>query len=107
MVDNRPDRLLQLQQFLRGRSDGDWEHSEGICIQSLDNPGWMVRVSLVGTHLEGARFETRQYENSPDDWLVCRVKDGFFEGFGDPEKLTELIDLFFELDRQIRGGSAS
>ena len=33
--------------------DGDWEHSEGIRIATLDNPGWALDVRIEDTELDG------------------------------------------------------
>ena len=38
--------------------NGDWEHSSGITITSLDNPGWLVKIELVGTALDNKEFRT-------------------------------------------------
>ena len=31
--------------------DGEWEHRYGVCIETLDNPGWLIRIDLTGTDL--------------------------------------------------------
>jgi hypothetical protein len=50
--------LQWIQQWYKEQCDGDWEHSYGITIESLDNPGWLVKVDLENTKLED---ETLQY----------------------------------------------
>jgi hypothetical protein len=32
--------------WLKSRADGDWEHHNGVTIESTDNPGWMMRIDL-------------------------------------------------------------
>jgi hypothetical protein len=58
--------------------DGDWEHGEGITIETLDNPGWSVRISLAETELEGRDFQRVQIERSEDDWLRLWVENHTF-----------------------------
>lgn len=44
--------ITWLQQWYRSRCNDLWEHRYGITIQSLDNPGWLVKVDLTGPDLE-------------------------------------------------------
>jgi len=88
------DSSEKLQVILSHFADGDWEHGEGITIESLDNPGWMVRISLGGTFLENHDFAAIEVELSEKDWYVCRVEGGFFEGAGGVNNLGNIIDIF-------------
>jgi hypothetical protein len=74
--------------------DGDWEHQYGIAIDSLDNPGWSLRVDLVGTELEQRPFDDVQLQRSKSDWLSCRVVDGRFEAACGLVNLRAGIDVF-------------
>jgi hypothetical protein len=38
--------LEQIQNWYAGQCDGRWEHSFGIKIETLDNPGWTCPASL-------------------------------------------------------------
>ncbi|MEY2498899.1 MAG: hypothetical protein QOD12_2455 [Verrucomicrobiota bacterium] len=78
------------------QANGDWEHAYGVKIESLDNPGWSVLIDLVKTPLCSKSFVEIRTEESETDWITCRVKDGKFEGFGDPRKLGKILDLFRE-----------
>jgi Immunity protein 53 len=40
-----------------GHCDGDWEHSSGVSIGTIDNPGWSLDVELAETNL-AALFST-------------------------------------------------
>jgi hypothetical protein len=83
-----------LQDWYLSKCDGDWEHSYGLSIATLDNPGWSVSISLLGTGLENKQFEALVLERTENDWIHCRLKDGSFEGFGGPSNLEELICTF-------------
>ena len=94
------DNLAQLQHWYRAQCDEDWEHSYGVHIGTLDNPGWTLDIDLTGTSLEQKLFPSVHYglfeeaETSGDEWLMCKVEDGKFVGRGGPFKLNEMIGIF-------------
>jgi hypothetical protein len=82
--------LTELQRWYLDQCDEDWEHSYGVTIGTLDNPGWSLTIDLVDTALEGKPFEPIQYgmlneaETSEDEWIHCKVEDNKFTAFGGP-----------------------
>ena len=82
------------QKWYNSQCNDDWEHFYGVKIDTLDNPGWSVDVDLVETELEDKNFAEVWYDNSDNDWLMCRVRDNVFEGRGDPEKLLKILRVF-------------
>ena len=90
--------LDRLQLWFSKQCDGVWEHRHGIVIQTTDNPGWWVKISLRGTALEGRRFEElRRGELSMDPqppWLHCYIENDTFNGAGDISTLSEIIMTF-------------
>jgi Immunity protein 53 len=52
-----------------------WEHSFGITIETIDNPGWSVTISLERTELESIPFEPVKTEANERDWFQCRVAE--------------------------------
>lgn len=88
------DALTWLQRWFASHCDGDWEHSEGIQIGTLDNPGWEFTVDLRDTELTNRPFTNVKIERSEVDWVQACVRDGKFEAFGGPSNLTELIGIF-------------
>src|SRR5690348_1300611 len=38
-----------IQAWYLDQCDGHWEHQYGMVIETLDNPGWSIRVELEGT----------------------------------------------------------
>jgi hypothetical protein len=92
----------QLQAWYARQCDGEWEHHHGITIETVDNPGWWVRVDLAGTDLEGAPF-TDVASNvdddgipTSDDWFDCHIEAGEWHGVGDPSKLQQILTVFVE-----------
>ena len=87
--------LRRLQEWYTAQCNGDWEHSYGVSIGTIDNPGWSLEVDLAGTHLEGKAFAElkRDYEHERD-WLTCSIRDGKFMGWCGPKKLENMIEVF-------------
>lgn len=92
--------LAQLQEWYRTQCNGDWEHTYGVSIGTLDNPGWTLEVDLAGTALMGRRFETVSHGvaagsvEDDEDWFFCEVKGAKFVAAGGPRKLDEMILTF-------------
>ena len=85
-----------LEKWYMDQCNEDWEHSYGITIETLDNPGWAVFIDLSETEFENKTYDGYKMDNGNSDWLQCRVKDGKFEAFGDPSKLDTIILIFKE-----------
>jgi hypothetical protein len=87
--------LSRLVDWYTAHCDEDWEHQEGIDIQSLDNPGFRLKISVKGTELEHVDF-ARVEENylSDEHWFTCWKEDGKFEGAGSPDMLETMIECF-------------
>ena len=96
----KQDALQNLQHWYLAQCNGDWEHSYGVKIETLDNPGWSLAIELTGTSLENAfvskvsRGVVAGDLSDNQDWLVCEVKDKVFTGAGGPNTLDTLIGIF-------------
>ena len=92
--------LRDLQDWYLSQCNEDWEHTYGVSIGTLDNPGWSVEVELTGTTLHQAQFDEQSYgvgenaEPNSNEWVHCTVKDNKFIGYGGPQKLEEIIEIF-------------
>ncbi|MDE6730643.1 MAG: immunity 53 family protein [Oscillospiraceae bacterium] len=85
-----------LQNWYNSNCDGSWEHIYGVSIDTLDNPGWKVKINLQCTCLEEKIFQNIFIDNGDEDWLKCTVQNGTFQGFGDPKKLIDILNIFRE-----------
>jgi Immunity protein 53 len=87
--------LQRLAEWYSSQCNGDWEHSYGITISTLDNPGFAIDIALAGTALESKPYEERKdsYESS-DRWMICRRTAERFEGRGAPSRLDDIITEF-------------
>ncbi len=72
----------------------DGEHTNGVTITTMDNPGWMVDFDLSYTPLSDTHFEMIETQRSEHDWVACSVKEHKFFGYGGPENLTEVFEVF-------------
>ena len=99
------DVIIELQEWYVSQCDGDWEHTYGIVIETLDNPGWAVEIDLSRTELEAKSYEEwKEQEENSAKWIHCRVErkqDGrlIFSGTGDSTKLSEIIRAFLSWAR--------
>ena len=98
MLDEPRDALYLLQRWYVAQCDSEWEHSYGISIETLDNPGWHLRIELTGTALAAlGDCDWRKLERSEHDWVHWRVADASFEAACGPTNLSEAIVAFLEL----------
>jgi len=75
--------------------DGEWEHQHGVTIATLDNPGWSLRVDLVGTALRDVPFASEEQEDGTR-WTRFWKDDsaGVFNAAGDATSLPAMIRRF-------------
>jgi hypothetical protein len=88
--------LEKFQDWFAARCDGDWEHSSGIKITTLDNPGWSLEVRLHDTCMEGHTLEWVKIDRSEEDWLHCWTEDGKFQARGGARNLAEMLGFFVD-----------
>jgi hypothetical protein len=97
MTDRDHDVLYLLQRWYVAQCDDDWEHSEGVTIETLDNPGWRVRINLRGTELESVVPDWVKVQRSEHDWLQWRATEAVFEAACGPTNLGEALAAFLNL----------
>ena len=98
------DDLQWIEQWYAAQCDGDWEHQLGVKIETLDNPGWLLTVDLLGTNLAGRGSGSVKVSGDPPReengniggsvWIDCRVRAGKFIGAGDAGQLRALLAIF-------------
>jgi hypothetical protein len=97
--------LADLQNWFLSQCNGEWEHSRGLSIGTLDNPGWAVEVDLSDTPWEKTVWENLSFDNGEHDWVHCTKKDAEFKGYGDGNKLEFILNHF--LNRVGEGRSSA
>jgi immunity protein 53 of polymorphic toxin system len=86
----------RLEQWYSDQCDGDWEHTWGVHIGTLDNPGWRIRIHLNETSLSGREFVPVKVDRSDLDWFQCWIKDEEFNGAGGVRNLRDILRVFLE-----------
>ncbi len=72
-----------------------YQAAEGrVHIDTLDNPGWSIKVELDGSDLAGRLLPMVEFNRTETDWCHCFTRDGKFMAFGGPGNLSEIIGRF-------------
>jgi hypothetical protein len=96
-VSGKPENCLaRLEAWFASECNGDWEHTYGITLETVDNPGWMFTVEIKDTPLSGRPFTTVSERVSDSDWLHCAVADGTFRGSGGIGSLERILMIFLD-----------
>ena len=82
--------------------DDYWEHSYGVKIDTLDNPGWTIAIDLRETSLEGRTFAAEHGEPAADihewrekgSWWIAKANGTSFSAACGPTDLSSVIGLF-------------
>lgn len=88
--------LKWLTEWYQSECNGDWEHSYGIRIKTLDNPGWSIEIDLNETIMESYELASSVIKNEENDWYDFSFKDAKFKAYGDSNKLEFLLNKFKE-----------
>ena len=66
------DLIDQLQRWYTSQCDDVWEHSFGVEIANIDNPGWKVKITGASAKQP---LDIRS-ERTDDDWVRVSVVNG-------------------------------
>jgi hypothetical protein len=92
------DELDRIQAWHKAQCERGREPKRGVRIEPLhDAPGWTVRIDVSDTPLANLHVPPYKEGAGARDWLMYRLKDGSFDGAGDPTKLRALLFAFLEL----------
>lgn len=85
----------ELQSWYREQCNGVWEHTHGVSIDTLDNPGWSVKIDLEGTPLADRDFtEVKSAYDDEHHWMVCTKMGLTFEAACGPGRLSDALRVF-------------
>ena len=90
------DSIKKLQEWYHNYCDGEWEHDFGVEIGTIDNPGWRVKINLVGTKNENILFNKIKIERSEDDWVRVWIENKIFNVACGPSNLKEGLEIFLK-----------
>ena len=95
------DIIKWLEQWYSSQCDGDWEHENGLKIETVSNPGWYISIDLNYTAMTSMNIDIGTVEKGENDWYFYRIKDGQYQASGDPSKLAFLLSKFKELAESV------
>lgn len=78
-----------LQHWYASQCNDVWEHSFGVEIVNIDNPGWRVRINGVSSK----RLIEFDSERDEMDWIRVNATEVEFVGYGGPGSLKEILTL--------------
>lgn len=82
--------------------NGDWEHTYGIKIDNIDNPGWRLEVDLSDTPLYGILSDKKDFNLSHEtEWSCYVVENGKFIAHGGPKMLGTIIAHFLDWSKSV------
>ncbi len=89
--------IERIQDWYKINCNGDWEHSYGYKIETLDNPGWAIKIDLAETALENLEFQ-REYQNpkNDNDWFQIRTENKILNIYCGPENMKSTFEIFFD-----------
>jgi hypothetical protein len=94
------DHIVWLMQWYSAQCNGEWEHAYGVVIETLDNPGWLLKIDLSYTDLAGMPFQTVAFNmQTPDgdpaaSWHHCKVEGGLFQASCGAHDLITILSVF-------------
>ena len=83
-----------LEKWYASQCNGEWEHGSGISLETIDNPGWHLRISLRDTKKQNAMLEWQKIERSETDWIHHRIDKKEFEVYCGAMNLSEVVGMF-------------
>ncbi|WP_208606839.1 immunity 53 family protein [Burkholderia anthina] len=83
------DLIAGLQRWYTSQCNDVWEHSYGVEIVNIDNPGWRVKINGVSAK----RPTNINIERDDEDWIRVSATETEFIGYGGPSNLQEILGL--------------
>ncbi len=82
-----------LVQWYAAHCDGEWEHTYGIKLNTLDNPGWSLTVGLADTELERIPFDLVEHQQD-QSWWRCWRDDAAFHAACSVSNVGTVLNIF-------------
>src|ERR1700730_6702190 len=96
LTERRSMGVSALERWYVSQCNGEWEHSYGIHIDTLDNSGWRVRIDLRETRKQDCVLERKKIERAENDWVQYWVEKQLFHIACGPRNLSEAGEVFVQ-----------
>jgi len=100
------DTLHEIQKWYFSQCDGDWEHTYGLSLGTLDNPGWTLRIELQDTDLEDVPFNEVSDTEPEHEWYHCKKEGPILKAYCGPLMLDTVLKIFLEWAQNAEGERA-
>ena len=94
-VETNINYLNMMENWFADQCNGVWEKKFSIKIDTIDNPGWSLRIDLDETSLKNEKFEEVRKDINENKWILCWVEKYQFQGGGGPLNLLDIFAIFF------------
>jgi len=88
------DQLLWLISSYNYKCNDNLKPLLGVEIQTLDNPGWRVKIRLAESYSKDKHFQEIAFERTENDWIFCKIENSFFIGACGIFNLAEVMESF-------------
>jgi len=92
--------ITRLQRWYIAHCNGIWEHSYGVKIGTIDNPGWKLDIDVAETELASRPFLEVKRDWEVETWISCKVRNEVYLARGGPGMLDEMIRIFLNWAEQ-------
>ena len=89
--------IAEIESWYKQQCNSSWEHQYGISIQTIDNPGWEVKIDLQGTPYSKLKMAQFHCDRSDTDWIYCKIEKGVFCAYGGTMNLGEMLEYFINV----------
>jgi hypothetical protein len=83
-----------LERWYASQCNGNWEHSYGVHIDTLDNPGWSIKIDLRDTRKQDYVLERKRIERTENDWIQYWIDKQQFRIACGPLNFSEATEIF-------------
>ena len=95
----------RLQTLFQSLCDGEWEHGEAIEIETIDNPGWRIKLSCRGTYLQLMELPATVIKRTEHDWVSVKKEECVIFGACGPLNLDECLNIILDWAATQRKGA--
>ncbi|AIU71835.1 hypothetical protein AT03_05150 [Hafnia alvei FB1] len=81
------DIIKYFQNWYISKCDGEWEHSYGFDIGTIDNPGWKVIINGESNR----EPLVINIDHGDDDWIIINADAIEFKGYCSPQNLFTIL----------------
>jgi hypothetical protein len=86
--------VSSLERWYASRCNGRWEHSYGVHIDTIDNPGWRIKIDLRDTRKQDCTHDREQVNRSENDWIQYWIEKQQFHIRCGPLNMSEAAEIF-------------